>query len=322
MADTACRTCNCPPDLLRRVEVRPIRPDERGAWDALVAAHHYLGLRSLFGKTLRYVATIEGRWLALLGWQAAALKCAARDGWIGWPRVLHYQRLHLLANNARFLILPTRRACAQSGLARAGAEPAPPVGGLAARSWSPAVARRDLCRSRALYRGLLPRRQLAGRRHHPRVCAPQRPLYAPRRTQAGARLPTASARPCAVMRRHAPRPLEYPHAIGCPDQRSDGGSAAAPQCPAQWPPAAWLAPSPGDRVGHRHRRRARRPTRLYGHRRVGRGPDPSPTQAPARPLQPPYRTLRAALRADAAPRPANLRCACRRCQPSATGCSV
>jgi len=106
MADTTYQTCNWPLEL-RRVEVRPIRPDERGAWDTLVAAHHYLGLRSLFGKTLRYVATIDGRWLALLGWQAAALKCAARDGWIGWPRVLHYQRLHLLANNARFLILPS-----------------------------------------------------------------------------------------------------------------------------------------------------------------------------------------------------------------------
>ena len=106
MADAACPSCNPPSDLLRRLEVRPIRPEERGAWDALVAAHHYLGLRSLFGNTLRYVATVEGRWLALLGWQAAALKCAARDAWIGWPRVLHYQRLHLLANNARFLILP------------------------------------------------------------------------------------------------------------------------------------------------------------------------------------------------------------------------
>jgi hypothetical protein len=49
----------------------------------------------------------DERWLALLGWQAAALKCTARDAWIGWSRVLHYQRLHLLANNARFLIFPT-----------------------------------------------------------------------------------------------------------------------------------------------------------------------------------------------------------------------
>lgn len=95
-----------PAELLGRVSVRPIRPEERERWDALVDEHHYLGLRSLFGKTLRYVAVADERWLALLGWQAAALKCAARDAWIGWPRVLHYQRLHLLANNARFLILP------------------------------------------------------------------------------------------------------------------------------------------------------------------------------------------------------------------------
>ena len=93
-------------DLLGSLCVRPIEPEERPRWDALVDRHHYLGLRSLFGKTLRYVAVAEGQWLALLGWQAAALKCAARDGWIGWARVLHYQRLHLLANNARFLILP------------------------------------------------------------------------------------------------------------------------------------------------------------------------------------------------------------------------
>jgi len=93
-------------ELLHRVVVRPIQPEERARWDALVDRHHYLGLRALFGKTLRYVAVADGRWLALLGWQAAALKCAARDVWIGWPRVLQYQRLHLLANNARFLILP------------------------------------------------------------------------------------------------------------------------------------------------------------------------------------------------------------------------
>jgi hypothetical protein len=96
-------------DILRRLEVRPIRPEERAAWDALVEEHHYLGLRSLFGRTLRYVAAVDGRWLALLGWQAAALKCAPRDAWIGWGRVLHYQRLHLVANNARFLVLAPGR---------------------------------------------------------------------------------------------------------------------------------------------------------------------------------------------------------------------
>jgi hypothetical protein len=106
MADVPSPSCELPPDLLHRVAVRLIVPEERAEWDALVAAHHYLGLRSLFGQTLRYVAEIDGRWLALLGWQAAALKCAARDAWIGWAPILHYRRLHLLANNARFLILP------------------------------------------------------------------------------------------------------------------------------------------------------------------------------------------------------------------------
>jgi Druantia protein DruA/DDE_Tnp_1-associated len=109
MADVPVEFPNPSTDVLRRLEVRPIRPEERAEWDALVDRHHYLGLRSLFGKTLRYVAAVEGRWLALLGWQAAALKCAPRDAWIGWPAVLHYQRLHLVANNARFLVLPWGR---------------------------------------------------------------------------------------------------------------------------------------------------------------------------------------------------------------------
>ena len=74
-------------EALRRVRVRLIRPGERSRWDELIRAHHYLGLRCLGGRNLRYVAVIEDRWLALLGWQAAALKCRARDRWIGWPPV-------------------------------------------------------------------------------------------------------------------------------------------------------------------------------------------------------------------------------------------
>lgn len=68
--------------------------------------HHYLGFAGMVGESLRYVAEWRGQWLALLGWQAAALKCQPRDRWIGWPPVIPYQRLHLIANNCRFLILP------------------------------------------------------------------------------------------------------------------------------------------------------------------------------------------------------------------------
>jgi len=71
--------------------------------------HHYLSFQGWVGESLRYVAEWEGDWVALVGWCAAALKCGARDRWIGWPEVLRHRRLALIANNARFLILPGPR---------------------------------------------------------------------------------------------------------------------------------------------------------------------------------------------------------------------
>ena len=68
--------------------------------------HHYLGFRPIVGQSLCYVATCAEQWVALLGWGAAALKCGPRDAWIGWTPALKFRRLHLIANNLRFLILP------------------------------------------------------------------------------------------------------------------------------------------------------------------------------------------------------------------------
>ena len=94
---------------LSRVRVRLIGAGERSEWDRLMRAHHYLGLKALVGRSLRYVAEIDGHWLALLGWASAALKCARRDTWIGWSKTLQWQRIGLIANNSRFLILPSVR---------------------------------------------------------------------------------------------------------------------------------------------------------------------------------------------------------------------
>ena len=94
---------------LSAVAVRLIEAAERTRWDELMRAHHYLGLTALVGRSLRYVAHCEGQWLALLGWASAAKKCAARDAWIGWSAPLQWQRIGLLANNARFLLLPGPR---------------------------------------------------------------------------------------------------------------------------------------------------------------------------------------------------------------------
>ena len=71
-----------------------------------MAAHHYLSFTGLFGKALRQVATLGEQWIALLGWQAAALQLAARDRWIGWTAQQRRQRLHLVLQNSRFVILP------------------------------------------------------------------------------------------------------------------------------------------------------------------------------------------------------------------------
>lgn len=86
--------------------VRPIQGEERETWDQLMADHHYLGLKHLVGESIRYVALLNGQWVALLGWNSAAYKSGPRDHWIGWDEDTRHKRLKFLVNNARFLILP------------------------------------------------------------------------------------------------------------------------------------------------------------------------------------------------------------------------
>ena len=94
------------PIPLRAVRVRVVRPDEVPRFNALLREHHYLGFRKFCGRRLRHVAVLGERWLALLGWHAAALHCAAREHWIGWHSLQRRQRLFLVVNNSRFLVLP------------------------------------------------------------------------------------------------------------------------------------------------------------------------------------------------------------------------
>lgn len=68
--------------------------------------HHYLGALPKIGNTIWYIAMLDHEWVGLISFSAAALKCGARDRWIGWRYRHQYDRLHLIANNSRFLILP------------------------------------------------------------------------------------------------------------------------------------------------------------------------------------------------------------------------
>ena len=91
---------------LEEVRVRPVQRREEPRFQELMQAHHYLGALPKIGETLWYVATYREAWVALLSFTAAAWKCAVRDRWIGWDFRHQYDRLHLVANNSRFLILP------------------------------------------------------------------------------------------------------------------------------------------------------------------------------------------------------------------------
>jgi hypothetical protein len=80
-----------------RVEVR-----------AALVQFHYLGYRTPVGENLQYVVRDGAdRLLAVLVFGAAAWKCAARDRWIGWTPRQRQTRLSWIANNHRFLILPS-----------------------------------------------------------------------------------------------------------------------------------------------------------------------------------------------------------------------
>ena len=90
---------------LSQVTLGAVLPEEEARFRAVMGTHHYLGAAPKVGETLWYGALWRGEWVALASFSAAALKCQARDAWIGWTLRHKYDRLHLVANNTRFLLL-------------------------------------------------------------------------------------------------------------------------------------------------------------------------------------------------------------------------
>jgi hypothetical protein len=75
-------------------------------WNEYIERYHYLGHKSLPGAQLRYFVYAQNQRIALLGFGAAAWQTAPRDKFIGWSHEQRKKNLHLIVNNARFLILP------------------------------------------------------------------------------------------------------------------------------------------------------------------------------------------------------------------------
>ncbi|MBI2320376.1 MAG: DUF4338 domain-containing protein [Betaproteobacteria bacterium] len=95
-------------------ELGPLRVQEvstdaagRVRFAAALAQFHYLGYRGAVGENLQYTLTdASERLLACLLFGSPAWKCRARDEFVGWSAQQRQQRLHLVTNNMRFLILP------------------------------------------------------------------------------------------------------------------------------------------------------------------------------------------------------------------------
>lgn len=94
---------------MARVTVRLLHEAERPEFDRRLQAEHYLESSLLVGESLRYVAEVDGRWVALLTFSAPALHLKARERWIGWTPRQRARRLGLVVNNSRFLVRPERQ---------------------------------------------------------------------------------------------------------------------------------------------------------------------------------------------------------------------
>lgn len=82
------------------------RRKDSSLWNELIERYHYLGYQPLAGAQIRYFVS-SGPWiLAALGFGASAWTVAPRDQFIGWTSAQRRENLHLVVNNARFLILP------------------------------------------------------------------------------------------------------------------------------------------------------------------------------------------------------------------------
>jgi hypothetical protein len=92
---------------LAPIQICPVtNSDQSRLWNEYIHRYHYLGHKPLPGAQLRYFVTIDLQIVAALGFSAAAWQIAPRDQFIGWSHEQRQNKLPLVVNNARFLIMP------------------------------------------------------------------------------------------------------------------------------------------------------------------------------------------------------------------------
>lgn len=87
------------------LKVRVAGEQEAEWFEAQLSEHHYLGAGRSVGDYLRQVVEIDGRVAALLVWGPACYSLKDRDLWISWSAPQRVERLKLIVQNRRFLVL-------------------------------------------------------------------------------------------------------------------------------------------------------------------------------------------------------------------------
>jgi Domain of unknown function (DUF4338)/DDE_Tnp_1-associated len=95
--------------VLGELEVRAALPEEMQRVSNLLKEEHYLGAGRQVGRTLVQIVHHRERWAAILIWGPAAMKLIDRDEWIGWTHRQRAERLGLIVQNRRFLVLAETR---------------------------------------------------------------------------------------------------------------------------------------------------------------------------------------------------------------------
>jgi hypothetical protein len=95
--------------VLDELEVRAAEPGEIERVRALLDEEHYLGAGRDVGRTLVQIVHHRGRWVALLLWGPAAMKLIDRDEWVGWTPTQRAERLGLVVQGRRLLVLSNTR---------------------------------------------------------------------------------------------------------------------------------------------------------------------------------------------------------------------
>ena len=160
------------PLTLRLVATAPVSR----LWNETIQRYHYLGYTAMSGSQLRYSVYAGDKLVALLSFGASAWTLAARDSFIGWHTTQRLKNLHLVVNNARFLILPWIQCKGLASKRPVHRQP-PTAHRLAAALSLQAGAARNLRRVRAPPRHLLQGRQLDPRRQD---CRPRQEVPCPR----------------------------------------------------------------------------------------------------------------------------------------------